>query len=222
MCERPVCAYTQGSAIGESSAQTPRYFTQCVFCISHFGKPWVWWSMPTSVLSNLDNVEVRRSRRRKSTVSAYRDGDVTVISIPARFTRTQEREWVEKMLEKLAAKEAKRRPSDDELLERAVHLNERYLGGHALPMSIKWSDNQERRWGSCTMPERSIRLSTRLRGLPSWVIDYVILHELTHILVQGHGPEFWAYLDAYPKTQRARGFLEGVTFAKEDPALADV
>ena len=173
--------------------------------------------MPTSVRSLNDNVEVRRSRRRKSTVSAYRDGDVTIVSIPARFTRAQEREWVNRMLSKLEQKEAKRRPSDDDLMSRALDLNTKYLGGHALPMSIRWSENQERRWGSCTMPDRSIRLSTRLRGLPSWVIDYVILHELTHILVQGHGPEFWKHLDTYPKTQRARGFLEGITFAREAP-----
>lgn len=191
-----------------------------MFGMSHIEKFWLWLSMPTSVLHANENVEVRRSKRRKSTVSAYRDGDVTIVSIPARFTRAQEREWVAKMLSKLEAKESKRRPTDDELLERAVALNVRYLDGRAVPMSIKWSDNQERRWGSCTMPDRSIRISTRLRGLPEWVIDYVILHELTHILVQGHGPDFWAYLEAYPKTERARGFLEGITFAKEDPGAA--
>lgn len=191
-----------------------------MFGMSHIEKFWLWLSMPTSVLHANENVEVRRSKRRKSTVSAYRDGDVTIVSIPARFTRAQEREWVAKMLSKLEAKESKRRPTDDELLERAVALNVRYLDGRAVPMSIKWSDNQERRWGSCTMPDRSIRISTRLRGLPEWVIDYVILHELTHILVQGHGPDFWAHLEAYPKTERARGFLEGITFAKEDPGAA--
>lgn len=191
-----------------------------MFGMSHIEKFWLWLSMPTSVLHANENVEVRRSKRRKSTVSAYRDGDVTIVSIPARFTRAQEREWVAKMLTKLEAKESKRRPTDDELLERAVALNVRYLDGRAVPMSIKWSDNQERRWGSCTMPDRSIRISTRLRGLPEWVIDYVILHELTHILVQGHGPDFWAHLEAYPKTERARGFLEGITFAKEDPGAA--
>ncbi|WP_435299518.1 M48 metallopeptidase family protein [Timonella sp. A28] len=138
------------------------------------------------------------------------------MSIPDRFTRAQEHEWVTRMLSKLEEKEAKRRPSDDELLARALELNTQYLDGKAIPTSVKWVDNQERRWGSCTMPERSIRLSTRLKGLPNWVIDYVLLHELTHILVQGHNPEFWTYLEAYPKTNRARGFLEGITFARED------
>jgi hypothetical protein len=46
--------------------------------------------------------------------------------------------------------------------------------------------------------------------MPSWVLDYVILHELTHLLKPGHGGEFWSLLESYPRTERARGYLEGV------------
>lgn len=187
-----------------------------VFRVSHCGHLWLWLGMPTSVPGKFKNVEVRRSRRRVSTVNAYRDGDTTVVSIPAQFSAAQEQEWVEKMLERLEQKEARRRPSDDELMDRALELNTKYLKGQAVPMDVRWSDQQERRWGSCTMPDRTIRLSTRLRGLPRWVTDYVTLHELAHILVQDHGPEFWALLEEYPKTDRARGFLEGITFSEEN------
>ena len=55
------------------------------------------------------HVEVRRSRRRTSTVSAYRDGDRTIVSIPAKFSRAQEREWVQRMLDRLADKEIDRK-----------------------------------------------------------------------------------------------------------------
>lgn len=173
--------------------------------------------MPTNAGTATDAVEVRRSRRRKSTVSAFRDGDKTVIAIPARFTKAQEREWVAKMLVKLEDKERRRSPSDEELLSRALELNRQYLHGRAEPSSVRWVINQERRWGSCTMPDRSIRISSRVRGLPSWVLDYVLLHELTHILVAGHGPEFWAFLELYPRTERARGFLEGIAFSQDVP-----
>ena len=49
--------------------------------------------------------------------------------------------------------------------------------------------------------------------MPSYVLDYVILHELAHLIVPGHGPDFWAHLTAYPRLERARGYLEGVSAA---------
>jgi hypothetical protein len=49
--------------------------------------------------------------------------------------------------------------------------------------------------------------------MPQWVIDYVLLHELAHLLVAAHNAAFWRLLEAYPETQRAKAFLEGVAFA---------
>jgi hypothetical protein len=160
-------------------------------------------------------IEVRRSRKRVRTVTAYREGDTTVVSIPARFTRAQEREWVHRMVTRLAAQESRRRPSDDQLASRAAELSARYLGGAARPSSVTWSSKQGRRWGSCTPLDGTIRISTRVRGMPRWVLDYVLLHELAHLLQPGHGPAFWALVEAYPRTERARGFLEGVSFAED-------
>jgi hypothetical protein len=117
------------------------------------------------------------------------------------------------MVTKLAVQDQRRRPSDTELAARAADLSQRYLGGRAKPSSVAWSSNQGRRWGSCTPAEGTIRISTRVRGMPRWVLDYVLLHELAHLECAGHGPEFWALLDAYPRTERARGFLEGFAFA---------
>jgi predicted metal-dependent hydrolase len=155
-------------------------------------------------------VEVRRSARRRRTVSAYRDGDRTVVLIPARMSAAEEQRWVAVMLEKLAAQESRRMPGDDELAARAERLSEQYLNGRAVPDTVRWVTNQNSRWGSCTPSEGSIRLSHRLQGMPEYVIDYVLLHELAHLLVPGHGPAFWKLLESYPRTERARGFLEGV------------
>ena len=160
-------------------------------------------------------VEVRRSRRRARTVSAWREDGRTVVAIPARFTRAQEREWVGRMLDRLAAQERRRRPSDTQLATRASELSRRYLGGRAVPTSVRWSSNQGRRWGSCTPSDGTIRISDRVRGMPRWVLDYVLLHELAHLVEPGHSGAFWSLLTTYPHTQRARGFLEGYAFTRD-------
>ncbi|MEU9717107.1 M48 family metallopeptidase [Streptomyces sp. NPDC047976] len=164
-------------------------------------------------------VEVRRSARRRRTVSAYREGERTVVLIPARMSEAEERRWVGVMLDKLAAQESKRTLGDAELIARAERLSEQYFGGRARPLSVRWVTNQNTRWGSCTPAEGSIRLSHRIQGMPEYVVDYVLLHELAHLLVPGHGPRFWELLEAYPKTERARGFLEGVAAAERMPRV---
>jgi predicted metal-dependent hydrolase len=71
-------------------------------------------------------------------------------------------------------------------------------------------DNQNRRWGSCTPADRTIRLSSRLRTMPEYVVDYVLVHELAHLLEPGHNDRFWSLVAGYPRAERARGFLEGI------------
>ncbi len=151
-----------------------------------------------------------------------------MVLLPAQMSRAEERQWVAHMLERLEAQEARRSPTDAGLLIRARELSRRYLSGRPDPASVRWVGNQGSRWGSCTPADGSIRLSTRLQGMPAWVMDYVLVHELTHLLVPGHGPEFWRYVAAYPQAERARGYLEGVAAVSglplsdeaDDPASA--
>ena len=155
-------------------------------------------------------IEVRRSRKRRRTVSAYREGGRTIVLIPARFTAAEERQWVATMVERLDKGDRRRRPSDAQLSARAADLSQRYLGGLARPSSIRWVGNQRSRWGSCTPADGTIRISTRVKGMPAYVLDYVILHELAHLLAPGHGADFWSLLKGYPRLERARGSLDGV------------
>lgn len=177
--------------------------------------------VPVSPLQRAD-VEVRRSRRRTRTVSAFRENGRIIVAIPARFTRAQEREWVARMVVDLERKESRRKPSDAQLARRAAELSTRYLDGRAVPASVQWSSRQNRRWGSCTPLDRSIRLSTRLQGMPEWVVDYVLLHELVHLLHAGHDAEFWAELARFPDHERAKAFLEGADWAERNSRPQDL
>ena len=161
-------------------------------------------------------VEVRRSSRRRRTVTAYREMGRTVVLIPAAFSPAEERRWVAQMVAKLQTREERRRRSlggDDALMARARELSAAHLDGAAEPVSVRWVDNQHRRWGSCTPADRSIRLSSRLQSMPEYVVDYVLVHELVHLLEPGHDERFWALVARYPRAERARGFLEGVELA---------
>lgn len=161
------------------------------------------------------HVEVRRSTRRRRTVSAYRDGDRVVVMVPARMTRAEERRWVGVMLDRLAAQERRRRPSDAELMTKAQTLCQRYLDEAPEPASVRWVSNQGMRWGSCTPSDGTVRLSSRLQGMPVWVVDYVLIHELAHLVEPGHTQRFWDLVRRYPQADRARGYLEGVSAAAQ-------
>jgi hypothetical protein len=172
-------------------------------------------------------VEVRRSARRRRTVSAYRDGGRIVVLIPSRFSKAEEARWVAEMVERLDAGSRRRRQSGDgALAKRAAELSITYLGGRAQPVSVRWVGSMRTRWASCTPADGTIRLSERLRDMPHWVRDYVLVHELAHLLVPGHGPDFWALVQRYPRTERARGYLDGVSAAAqlelEDDLAGDV
>jgi predicted metal-dependent hydrolase len=176
--------------------------------------------------SRTEEIEVRRSARRRRTVTAYREHGRTVVLIPAAFSAAEERRWVDQMVAKLQTREERRRRSlgsDDELMARAQALSAEYFGGRAVPVSVRWVENQNRRWGSCTPADRTIRLSGRLRGMPEFVVDYVLVHELAHLLEPSHDEHFWALVHAYPRADRALGFLEGVEFGRSDtgPAADD-
>lgn len=162
---------------------------------------------------DLTAVEVRRSVRRRRTVSAYRADGVTVVLIPARMSRAEERRWVDVMVRRLDGQDDRRRPSDEALLARAGTLARQYLDARTRPTSVRWVTNQGARWGSCTPADGSVRLSDRLKGMPQWVVDYVLVHELVHLRVPDHSAEFWRLVGAYPRAERARGYLEGVAAA---------
>jgi predicted metal-dependent hydrolase len=162
-------------------------------------------------------VEVRRSKRRTRTVTAYREGDTLVVLIPARLSKAEEAHWVAEMQRKLLRGEARRRPpartSDATLLRRCRELSDKHLDGRAEPVSVRWVAPMRTRWASCTPSDGSIRVSEHLRHVPAWVLDYVLVHELAHLLVAAHNAQFWDLVRDYPRTDRAIGYLEGLSAA---------
>ena len=63
------------------------------------------------------------------------------------------------------------------------------------------------RWGSCT-PKNNININYRIIKAPAFVSNYIIVHELTHLIELNHTKEFWQIVKtAYPKYEEAKKWL---------------
>lgn len=148
-------------------------------------------------------VKVIRSANRHKTVSSRITGGVLEIRIPAWMSDFDEAEVVDHFRRRF---DERHRCWEVDLVARARDLAARH--GLREPRSIRWSTRQSRRWGSCSTTTGEILISHRLTEVPPWVLDYVIVHELAHLVEAGHSAAFHELVDRYPLTERAIGYLE--------------
>lgn len=147
-------------------------------------------------------ISVLRSDRRRKTVSARLVGDVLEVRLPGWMGSADEAKWVEEMRRRF---ERKRAVDDVDVDARARRLARRH--DLPAPVSVRWVDNQTTRWGSCTPSEGTIRVSSALAAFPRWVLDFVLVHELAHLVEPRHDAAFGALVARYPLAERATGFL---------------
>ena len=153
-------------------------------------------------------VEVIRSARRKKTIQAKQEGNKLKIYLPAGLSKSEEAQWIEKLKAKIETKRLGRELNNDQYLEKRFNeFNDKYFGSQLSVNSIRYVTNQNIRSGSCTPAKGTIRISHKLAEMPNWVLDYVIMHEMTHLLYPDHSKRFWNKVNEYRYTERARGFL---------------
>jgi hypothetical protein len=147
-------------------------------------------------------IHVVRSGRRKRTVQASLKEGHLEVRVPAGLDPDEESRLVSQVAEKVTRKISS---AGVDLNKRARQLATKY--GLPKPASVEWSSRQMRRWGSCTPVDGRLRISNRLAGMPGWVLDSVIVHELAHLSEPNHGPRFQALVDRYELAERAHGYL---------------
>lgn len=157
-------------------------------------------------------VRIVRSKRRKKTVGAHVVDGVVEVVVPTWMSKVEAERFADQMRARF---EKKRATSDADLMLRSRSISRTY--GLPNAASVRWVSNQNGRWGSCTPLDGSVRLSDRLKKAPMWVIDYVLMHEIAHLKHPDHSSAFWSEVNRYPKTERARGFLDGLGFAENEP-----
>lgn len=155
-------------------------------------------------------IEIIRSDRRRKSVSAELKSGILVVRAPAAMGDAELAPIIENLQERLQKRLRPLPQTDADLEKVAHHLNRQYFGGHLRWQSIRYVTNQAKRFGSCTPSKGIIRISDRLAAMPNWVRDYVVVHELAHLLEANHGPRFWKLVNRYPLTERARGYLMAV------------
>lgn len=163
---------------------------------------------PTEIAGGAEVRVIKSSRRRRS-ISAYREHGAIVIQVPARLSNSKIQEVIPEMVEKILSREAREKMSDEALFDRAIELLNQYLPEFRVrPVSVVWRSMNER-WGSCTTLDRTIRISDRLNGAPSYVVDYLLVHELIHLEIPDHGGEFEKLLARFEESELANAYLDG-------------
>lgn len=157
---------------------------------------------------------IRSSKRRRTISTKEKDGEI-LLYLPLGLTREQEfkyTEWAKKRIHAIKRKKDLLEKNADEILEKkALELNKKYFGGELRWNQIIYSTEQNSRmFGNCDRATKTIRISDRLLKMPGFVHDYVVVHELAHLKVSGHGSDFWNLVYKFERTERAIGYLMAV------------
>ena len=162
------------------------------------------------------NIEIIRSDRRKRTIQAKDIQGKLHIYLPSGMNEKEENKWIDKMLKRMEKQKKKQSLNSEGLLaDRAQEMNRKYFGGK-LKFEIKYVTNQNSRFGSCTPKKKTIRVSDRIADTPHWVRDYIIIHELAHLVYPNHSKKFWELVNQYRFAERARGYLIAVGMSSDE------
>jgi len=119
--------------------------------------------------------------------------------IPARVKTEKQQQYIRKQITSWY-----REQSEFQLNDRAHHFST-MIGKAPSHTGIK---NYRSRWGSCHHDGR-IYLNWRLIMAPEWVFDYVVIHELCHLIHHNHSPAFWQLVESISPTHKeAKSWLK--------------
>lgn len=105
---------------------------------------------------------------------------------------------------KASMEEWYRQKTLEKVRERIVHY-QRYFNVEPTDIKVK---EQKKRWASCTS-KRELLFNWRCAMAPSWVLDYVVVHEMSHMLIMDHSKDFWSLVEhIIPDYEKHREWLK--------------
>lgn len=170
----------------------------------------------------ITEIKIVRSPNRKRTVSARLTDGVMFVNAPAGISDKELDKLISKFKGRLLKKKLKKELNQQQdLKEIAEKLNRTYFDGRLKIGSIEYSANQNSRFGCCNIKTGKILISHRLAAMPEWVRDYVMVHELAHLIVPNHGRAFQELTAKYKLKERAIGFLMAKGYQEENADIHD-
>ena len=161
-------------------------------------------------------VKINRSAQRRKTISARVVENRMYINAPADISEVRLEEVIDNFKKRFERRTLKKKlNAKEDLRGIAERLNERYFGGRLKINRIEYVTDQYKKFGCCNYRSGSIRISHRLLEMPPWVRDYVVFHEMAHIIEPNHSRAFWKIVSQYRLAERARGYLMAKGFESE-------
>jgi len=156
---------------------------------------------------------LRVTRKKVKNINIRLVGNELRVSAPPWVSSAELGETIRTLARRLVRRErAKVVNGEENALELARKVARKFPDRPEIE-AARFSTGQDSRWGSYSTRTRTIHLNAALRQMPSWVLEAVVAHELAHVNHPDHSPAFWTLLRRVcPQTDRARAFLEGVTW----------
>ncbi len=169
-------------------------------------------------------LELVLERKRVKNVNARLRGSTLLVSAPVGMAEERLQPAVRELARKLLRRAHAARVNGE---EDALALARKVAGRFPEPPAVGralFVTTQGGRWGSYSTKTKTVRLNAALRGMPGWVLEAVVAHELAHAFHPDHSPAFWELLGrACPEAGRAEAFLAGVSwFARNIDVVAPV
>jgi predicted metal-dependent hydrolase len=138
--------------------------------------------------------------KERATSTAKLVGDTICLEINQQLNSWQRTRTAKTLLSRIVAKDFQ-----SEISNRVVQINAQTFRQPIRSVNLKYNHSN---WGSCSR-SGNVNLSTRLLFAPPFVQDYVILHELAHLIEMNHSDRFWALVERHmPNYQEAEKWLK--------------
>lgn len=156
-------------------------------------------------------IKILRSKKRKRCVSARMVKDILIVRAPEHIADERLQKVIGELKAKIERKQLREELNKDQfLVRRAQEINKQYFEDKLHINSIQYVTSQNSKFACCNYRTGNIRISHRIGKMPQWVKDYVIVHELAHLVVPDHSQAFWEVVNRYKLSERARGYLLAV------------